>query len=277
MLSEVLFNPFPEGVDFVELYNPGPNVVDLGGLSLAARDDSLALKQVSLISDAPRNLEAGEYAALSINSNKVKSQYFTECPECFLTMNEFPSLPDDAGRVVLLNRRMEILEEFSYDHAMHHPLIANESGVSLERKSFTREVTDADNWHSASATTGFATPGYANSTTTEDESIAEWLKIEPKIFSPNDDGFNDRLIIHLSPGEPGWTANIRIFNTAGREVRRLSSNELLASASELVWDGRKDNQQLSELGIYIIAIEAFNTSGQTRFFRKTCVLTDRIE
>lgn len=277
MLSEVLFNPFPEGVDFVELYNPGPNVVDLGGLYLAARDDSLALKQVSLISDEPRNLEAGAYVALATNADVIKSQYFTECPECFVEMNEFPSLPDDAGRVVLLNRRMEVLEEFFYDHAMHHSLIADESGVSLERKNFSREVNEKENWHSAAATAGFATPGYANSSMVKDESVAEWLKIEPKIFSPNDDGYNDRLIIHLSPGEPGWTASIRIFNTAGREIRRLSSNELLASASELVWDGRKDNQQLAELGIYIIAIEAFNTSGQTRYFRKTCVLTDRIE
>ncbi|GET20275.1 gliding motility-associated C-terminal domain-containing protein [Prolixibacter denitrificans] len=276
-LSEVLFNPFPDGVDFVELFNPGPDVVDLGGLFLATRNDSLALKQVSLISDVPRMLDAGEYAALSINTNKVKSQYFTECPDCFLEMNEFPSLPDDAGKVVLLNRRMEVLEEFSYDHAMHHPLVANESGVSLERRNFLREANEKGNWLSTAATAGFATPGYANSSMVEDESIAEWLKIEPKIFSPNDDGYNDQLIIHLSPGEPGWAANIRIFDTAGREIRRLSDNELLAAASELVWDGRKDNRQLAELGIYIIAIEAFNNSGQTRYFRKTCVLTDRIE
>jgi hypothetical protein len=276
-LSEVLFNPFPDGVDFVELFNPGPDVVDLGGLFIATRNDSLALKQVSLISDVPRILDVGEYVALSVKNAAVKSHYFTECPECFVEMEEFPSLPDDAGRVVLLNRRMEVLEELSYSHTMHHPLIADESGVSLERKSFSTEVALQDNWHSAAASTGFATPGYANSSLTEDERIAEWLQIESKIFSPNDDGYNDRLIIHLSPGEPGWTANIRIFDTAGREIRRLSNNELLASASKLVWDGRKENHQLAELGIYIIAIEAFNTSGQTKSFRETCVLTDRIE
>ena len=276
-LSEVLFNPFPDGVDFVELFNPGPNAVDLGGLYLATRNDSLDLKQLSLISDAPRIMDAGEYVVLSINTNTVKSQYFTECPECFVGMNEFPSLPDDVGKAVLLNRRMEVLEEFSYDHAMHHPLVADESGVSLERRNFSQDVNSLDNWHSAAATHGFATPGYANSSLIENESAVEWLKIEPKIFSPNDDGYNDRLVIHMSPGEPGWTANIRIFDTTGREIRRLSNNELLASTSQLEWDGRKENHQLAELGIYIIAIETFNTSGQTKSFRKTCVLTDRIE
>ncbi|GET30683.1 lamin tail domain-containing protein [Prolixibacter sp. SD074] len=276
-LSEVLFNPYPDGVDFVELFNPGPDAIDLGGLYLAARDGSLALKQVSLISDVPRVLDAGEYVVLSVDKESIISQYFTECTECFVQMDKFPSLPDDAGKVVLLNRRMEVLEEFSYNHSMHHPLVANESGVSLERKSFSWEVNEQNNWHSAAATHGFATPGYANSTMTEEESVAEWLQIESKIFSPNDDGYHDRLIIHLSPGEPGWTANIRIFDTAGREIRRLSNNELLASASQLVWDGRKENHQLAELGIYIIAIEAFNTSGQTKSFRKACVLTDRIE
>jgi len=275
-LSEVLFNPYSDGVDFVELYNTSSEAVDLSGLYLATRNDSLALKQVSLIADAPRSLDAGSYVVLSINTESVLDQYFTECPGCFVEMDEFPSLPDDAGRVVLLNRRKEVLEEFSYNRSMHHPLVANESGVSLERKSFSREVSERDNWHSAAATAGFATPGYANSSLAEDESIVEWLKVEPKIFSPNDDGYNDRLIIHLSPGEPGWTANIRIFNTAGREIRRLSNNALLASASELVWDGRREDHQLAELGIYIIAVEAFNPSGQTKSFRKTCVLTDRI-
>jgi hypothetical protein len=222
-------------------------------------------------------LDKGGYVVLTVNADAVNRHYFTECPECFIEMTGFPSLPDDAGEVVLLNRRMEVLEEFRYNHAMHHPLLANESGVSLERRSFSEDVNQPGNWHSAAATCGFATPGYANSSFAEEETVTEWVTVAPRIFSPNDDGYHDRLVIHLSPGEPGWTANVRIFDTAGREIRRLSNNELLASSSELEWDGRDDHRQRAELGIYIILVEIFHNSGQTKHFRKSCVLTDRVE
>ena len=59
LISEVLFNPFPEGCDFVEIYNNSGQAVDISGLFLATRDASKALKQLTQLSVYQQYLAPG--------------------------------------------------------------------------------------------------------------------------------------------------------------------------------------------------------------------------
>lgn len=277
LISEVLFNPFAGGVGFVEVYNHSGRKMMMDEVYLASRDNLLQIKSQYPLSVKPDILLDAEYAAITPDSAVLLANYYSACPGCIYKMEMFPAFNLDEGWVVLLNREMEIIDEFHYLENMHHPMISDVKGISLERKSFSIPADDLLNWHSASKTVGFATPGYRNSAIEVISETSAVVTIEPKIFSPNDDGLNDRLLIKLSPGEPDWMVNIRIYNENGLEIRRLANNLLIGSTEMIEWDGTKENHLKADLGIYIIKVELFGLHNRPKQFKAACVLTDRLE
>jgi hypothetical protein len=277
LISEVLFNPFSGGVDFVEIYNNSGREIELADMYIASRDKTLKFKEIYPLSDKSETLIDARYAAFTSDRSILLSNYNSNCPDCIFNMVKFPAYNLDEGWVVLLNKNMEIIDEFHYLESMHHPLINDVKGISLERNSFSKPADDPSNWHSASKAVGFATPGYRNSTAEIGAGDIRMVTFEPKIFSPNDDGVNDVLLIKLSPGEPGLIVNIRIYNDSGLEIRRLTNNQLIGTQDIIEWDGTKENHQKADLGIYIIKVELFGLQSGKKLFKTACVLTDRLE
>lgn len=276
LINEILFNPFPGGVDFVELVNVSENAIPVSRLKLAARNDTMGLKQIYQVTTAKKYLFPGEFLVCTKDTEVLASQYITSAPKTFCTMKLMPSFPDDAGAVVLLNDSLIILDEFSYSAKMHSPFLADDDGVSLERISLEIPSNDRTNWASAAASVGFATPGMPNSQAVADSIFADEISVEPKAFSPNGDGYNDLLSIKYQFRKPGYMANVRIFDLAGRPVNYLSRNESLGQTGIWIWNGENRNGQRLNLGVYIILVEIFDQDGNAKAFKKTCTLTDRL-
>lgn len=276
LINEVLFNPFSGGTDFVELVNVGDYPVSVARLRLASRNDTLGLKQLCSISSGDRFLLPGDYLLCTKDSAAVASRYFSADLDAFCPMTSFPTLPDDAGWVVLLNDSMQVIDELHYTAQMHSPFIADEEGVSLERISIDKPASDPENWTSAAASAGFGTPGLPNSISGKEKSVESQITVSPEAFSPNGDGVNDQLTIRYRFAKPGYVANIRIFDAVGRLVRYLVKNQSLAQEGSWIWDGTGDSGQKQNIGVYIILVEVFDQNGQTKAFRKTCTVTDRL-
>ncbi len=278
LINEVLFDPFPDGVDFVEVYNNSGKRIELSEIYLASRDNTLKIKSFYPLSSTSWILSDGKYAAFTSDSAVLLNNYSSKCPECIFNMAKFPAYNMDEGWVVLLNKQMEVIDEFHYLASMHHPMITEVKGISLERSSFSQSTSDPANWHSASKTVGFATPGYQNSNADPVlKTGSEIVTFDPEIFSPNDDGFNDRYQIRLSPGEPGRMANIRIYTEDGIEIRRLANNLMIGVHDIVEWDGLMENHQKAKPGIYIVKVELFGLNSKRQQFKAACVLTDRLE
>ena len=274
LISEVLFNPYPEGADFVEIFNNSSHSVDLSGLSLATRDVSSKLIQLSPIANFRQYLETGEYLALSKSLDGIQLFYPIKCKECLLQMEKFPGLTDQSGCVVLLDLNGEIIDEMAYNDAMHDPLITETEGVSLERISYSVSASLPKNWQSTSRSAGFATPGYKNSVCELRDSTDRTVIIDPVVFSPNGDGIKDQLNIYLFTGVPGCLLNITILNCDGRVIRILANNFTSGSSDQLIWDGLDADFQKVQPGIYILDISIFDQSGKRKSKRLACVLTD---
>ena len=277
LINEILFNPLTGGTDFVELVNVSEVPISIDHLKLASRNDTLALKQIFAVSSSIGFLKPGHYLTCTKNPQFVIPFYISNDPETFCAMKSFPTYPDDAGIVVLLNDSLEVMDEFSYTAKMHSPLLANDNGVSLERISLDQPTAHRSNWTSATTSSGFATPGLPNSqaiirTETIDDIITEQV-----VFSPNGDGANDYLTIRFSLGKPGYTANVRIFDIVGRQVKFLVKNESLAQEGTWTWNGDSDTSQRLNMGVYILLVELFDRDGRTKTFKKTCTLTDRMK
>ena len=84
------------------------------------------------------------------------------------------------------------------------------------------------------------------------------------------------LLINYKTPQPGFLANIRIFDTKGRIIKSLINNELLASEGIFKWDGDMDDGRKSRIGIYIVWIEYFNPDGAVKHLKKTCVVAGRL-
>ena len=277
LINEILFNPFSGGVDFVELVNVSEQIVPVHRMKLATRNDTLALKQIYLVSTEKKYLNPGQYLVCTKDPTILASQYITTNPESFCAMKTFPTYSDDAGTVVLLNDSQEVIDEFSYSAKMHSPFLADEEGVSLERISLEKPTNDPTNWSSAVASVGYATPGLPNSQTNNVTEIQDEITCEPKAFSPNGDGFNDELTIRYRFSKPGYIANVRLFDVAGRQVKFLVKNQSQAQEGSWPWDGKNEEGQKLEIGVYVVLVEVFDEAGQVKRFKKACTITDRLE
>ena len=169
----------------------------------------------------------------------------------------------------------EILDAFIYSEEMHFPLLTNTAGVSLERLSPNLSSDAADNWHSASSLVGFASPGYKNSINFIESGSAASVKIEPEVFSPDNDGIDDLLFIYLQQNEVQTSGKVLIFDTEGRYLRTLANQSLFGSQSLLIWDGLTEEKEPVGPGMYIVYGDFYDTKGNTNHFKKVCTVAYR--
>jgi len=274
LINEVLFNPVVGGEDYVEIYNHSEKQIPLNKLYLASRDNALELTQVYSLASEKIIFEPGSYLALTNDTNGVFPWFSILCPACFLQMEKFPSYNNDEDYVVLLNDELEIIDELAYSEDLHLPVFHDREGVSLERISFSAATNNAANWHSASSSSGYGTPGYENSQAADDLPEKVSVRFSPDSFSPNNDGYNDTYTIEIQADEPGYLCNIWIYNSGGRQVLQLAQNTVLGTSETIVWDGRNESGQRQNLGVYIVLVEIYNLNGYVKQFKDGVVLTD---
>ncbi|CAN5135681.1 hypothetical protein BH09BAC5_BH09BAC5_10360 [soil metagenome] len=275
IINEVLFDPNNGGVDFVEIYNRSTKVVDLKNLVLCTEDTiTNTLNEFNLIAPEGYLLFPGQYLVLSKSSATVQLQYplSIDIDRC-LQMNNIPAMNVDGDIVVLADTGLHIIDKLIYFSSWHFPLLQTTKGVSLERIDFDRTTQDATNWHSAAETAGFATPTQKNSEYNPGGADDGAVTIAEQIFSPDGDGFNDVVNIDYNFTDPGYVANITIFDSRGRLVRTLIHGELLGTEKgTFSWDGIMNDQTKARVGAYVIYFEAFSADGNVKKYKRSCVL-----
>ena len=71
--------------------------------------------------------------------------------------------------------------------------------------------------------------------------------------------------------------NIKIYDSRGRLVRILSNNMASGSTGSVIFDGRGDDGLALRMGIYIIYLEALNSStGQNQILKTTVVVARKL-
>ena len=273
ILNEILFNPITGGSDYVELFNRSNKILDLKQLYIASRNDTGAVISPSQCSDGFL-LMPGEYVAFTENTDWVTLNYFTPNPQNVLAVTTLPSFNDDEGTVVLTTFNGNILDELHYNDSWQFPLLNNNEGVSLERINPATITQDSLNWHSAASIIGFGTPAYQNSQYKNPQGDNN-ITIEPQVFSPDQDGYNDVVTVLYSFDKPGYVATVTIFNERGLPIRSLVQNALLEQKGVFNWDGITDDKLRAEIGIYIIFFEYFDLTGSVNHEKKICVLAGK--
>jgi hypothetical protein len=274
VFNEILFNPKTGGYDYVELYNRSNKITDLKQLYIAGRNSIGTLANTRQLSSVPYLLFPGQYLVLTENTDWLLQNYTAKDPQTIMEIDAMPSLPDDKGIIVLTNLQGDIVEELHYNEKWHFALIDNKDGVALERINYNEPTNEKSNWTSAASTAAFGTPGYQNSQFRADLQAQGTLTVS-SIFSPDNDGFEDVAEMRYQMAEPGYTANITIFDVAGRPIRHLAKNATMGITGNLRWDGLDDKSNKLPVGSYIVYTELFNLQGKTKKFRHIVVLAKK--
>lgn len=269
VINEILFNPRPNGVDFVELINRSGRYIDLKNWQLAnLQNDSVSNRKMVSVNYilAPQQL-----VVLTTNPETVKQQYPTHDPNAFLPMPSLPSYNDKDGTVILLNPAGQVMDSLTYNEKMHFALLDEKEGVSLERIR-TDGPTERHNFHSAASTVGYATPGKPNSQVQENGEVGSGLTIEPKAFSPDGDGYKDFTTFNFPASRNGQVATITIYDSQGREIKKLARNHLLAAGNFFQWDGLTNEGRKAPVGYYLVLVEIFDLQGRQQTFKETVAI-----
>jgi hypothetical protein len=272
-LSEILFNPRPWCPDFIEVFNGGNQTFDLADLRLANRDpESGGIVSADRVITGHRLFYPGDYLVLTSDPEELRSFYTVYDPACLVKVPSMPQMGDVEGSVLVLDAYLEVMDEMNYDRGMHHPLLASDEGVSLERISFDIGAENRFNWHSASSTEGWGTPGRENSQSGEAIAESEGFEVGPEVFTPDMDGVDDVLLIRYRFGSPGLRARILVVDPRGRLVRVIAPGELLGTEGFYTWDGTDREGRRARTGLYLVLAEVNGPAKETRRYRKTCVL-----
>ena len=149
-----------------------------------------------------------------------------------------------------------IIDTLYYKASMHHALLNNVEGLSLER-------TSEGFWQSAS-TIIRATPGYENtraSTMQSHEPFSEKETENFKLLSSTAHIYNteypENVILLYRLHEP-QRVTVKVFSLNGYPVYTILESELLSGEGRLYWDGRGDNFEVLPVGLYVILVEIYS-------------------
>ncbi len=279
VINEILFNPWTNGSDYVELYNRSNKIIDLSSLNIGSIKDSppnppdttfykITNYQYLLIPD--------EYIVLTKSPDAVKYQYFTSNPNAFIKVDPFPSYNNDFGKVLLTSSDNIMIDSLRYSEEMQFPLLIYYDGVALERINPDMPSGAITNWHSAAEDAGFGTPGYKNSQWVSSNLSKNEVIIEPEIFSPDDDGYDDIINIKYKFDTPGYVMSVIIYNSGGYPIKKLINNEYLGTEGNVSWDGLQDDNTKAPVGIYIFYITVYDINGTVKKYKKTGVLATKL-
>jgi hypothetical protein len=97
------------------------------------------------------------------------------------------------------------------------------------------------------------------------------LALTPRVFSPNNDGIDDRLQINYQVPEPGGMLSILLFDARGCLRHRLCDKaECFTSQGTVYWDGTAGNSAIQS-GMYVVYLE-YRIHNEITKAKKTTVL-----
>ena len=238
---------------FIELYNNSNFYFDLSRLMLSNRDENNNLKNSKIFCTTSTILPPHRFAVISPDTSAIHCALGINPQSIYLTAT-LPSIPAIEGILVLSDRGGNIIDEIHYSNSWHHPQLSDLHDISLERIDPIAPTQSPDNWSSATHNTA----GWQNSQTInlENNESSQLFWLENTTFSPDNDGYQDHLIIHHNLLTTGYTITIDAYTRHGAHVCSIADNQLLSPQGYTLWDGTNAHLETVPAGLYVLVIQA---------------------
>jgi Lamin Tail Domain len=278
VVNEILFNPATGGARYVEFFNRSNKILSWEDLFVANFKES-----DFVLVGLQRLLLPGRYDVFTTDPDDLKTR-FAGIRAADVLPFDLPSLADDAGNIAVYyskNGETIVLDSFDYQEDYHNALFndSEREGVALERIRTEEPTNIPANWTSAAPvpTGAPGTPTLPNSQRLSgpDRSADNLIFLPIERLSPDDDGFEDFLDIQYKLPATGYAASVQIFDSEGIPVRRLLRQELAGTEGGLRWDGEAEDGEKARPGIYILFMEIFAPTGETKRVKKAFAVVGR--
>lgn len=276
VINELLFYTSPGVPEFIEILNASAKRTTADKLFFSSRKKDGSFSSFKALTQQARIIEPGEHLAFTTNPQALCGQFACLAPNQVLKIGSLPSMPMEAGSIVLVTADSSIIDEVHYSDSMHFALMNTNRDVSLERKSPFFPSDDMGNWHSAAGTYGGASPGFRNTQRQEAAVNTINIVLSPDVIFPDNGVVDNRAILSWKLPSAGYTGNIRIFDAGGKLVKRLSDNLLMGIEGSVNWNATNEYGEMLPSGIYIFLIEIFNLQGEVTRWKKTIVVARKL-
>lgn len=269
VINEILFDPPTGGSDFIELHNSSNALINVRDLMIGARNAGGTIGNAVMVSDKDHHLFPGDFLILSADTGFVKRQWPKSIKQKMIRVKSLPSLPDDTGNCLVMNKQGKVIDELNYTVDMHYPLLPAKTAVSLERVDPRSPSSATGNWHSASSDANHATPGLINSQFRNLDTTDNFnIRLFPALMSPDNDGLDDLLNIQYQFKETGNLLSAYVFNQNGQLLAKIIDNRLCGTAGSFSWNGFDAKNNRLPAGVYVVLIETFNLTGKSQRLKK---------
>ncbi len=217
--------------DWLELYNPGPEAVELGGLFLT---DDLALTTQWALPEY--TLNAGEYLVIWCDNDESDGPLHTNF--------KLSSGGEEVGLYGRLAAGNALVDGYAF-------------GAQSPDISEGREYDNAQNWVFFDP----PSPGASNSdgTVVDPNASPAALRLLPAYPNP----FNPHTTLSFDLPTTG-PASLEVYDVSGRRVSRLFEGTIEAGHHEQAWDGRDDAGNDLPSGVYLALLKSGETRESTR-------------
>lgn len=274
LVNEIMYDPVQGGNEYIELYNPGEDFLDLHDLKLRVTDPGSMEGTLVELSEDSHLLFPDAKVVLAKNSRALREEWGLGRDVDVVEVGDWRSLPNGGACVQLTDRAGEVMDQCCYHDSLHHDLVGVTTGVALERIHSGSCASLSQCWTSAAASVNYGTPGLQNSHSRLPSETGSMLELYPEVFSPDNDGFEDILEIRLEvPGE-NRLVDIFITDLNGIRVREIVFRGITGSGDIYSWDGLDDSGNSVLPGIYIVHLGIAGDRGM-RFKRQACAVRYR--
>jgi Lamin Tail Domain/Bacterial Ig-like domain len=268
VINEILFNPATGGSRYVEVYNRSNKIIALDRCFLANFRDGAVIRPIL----ANRLLTPGDYVVFSASVSDLQTRYPNSLPNRLLPV-QLPTFDDNSDNVTFYwteQGQSVVLDSVDYEADWHNALLSSgdREGVALERISTGGGSNDPSNWTSA-ARLGSPTLPNTQSAPATPVQTEDWLTLSNVRISPDDDGFEDFILLQANLNTGDNQANVLVFDSEGVPVKTIVRQAITGTDGSVRWDGDLDNGARARPGIYILYVELFNANGEVRRAKRT--------
>ena len=244
--NEIMFNASDGSFDYIELVNTSDKAIQLQGLELLT-DNNLQLTQRTLLCPEPKTLYPNQIICFSSDPYS------------------FPNLSASGAALQLtFDNSSNIIDIMQYDESMHHSLLTETKGVSLEKNHPTAPSSSHQFWVSATSTAGYATPAEPNSQQvnlkTSTHKINKCFSLLNNVLGNDASGKSETmqtLMLSFQMPQPGYVLTASIYNLHGGLMGIPIYQATIGKEGVLPIPLEISNNELSS-GNYILHIDAFH-------------------
>jgi len=282
VINEILFDPLQkkddsikDQPDFVEIYNPGTETVDLYGWHIQDCPTSSGKRYTYYFAEKTSSdnlLAPGQYGVivpeetLDREASRLVDYYGylsgNPAVRIFIVQRKTFSLNNDTDCVTLKDSNGAVIDSVAYSSTWHNPYSKNTKGVSLEKYNDQLVSNSPSSWSSSMDIAYGGTPGRSNSIYLPENRLEQTpsLKVIPASFSPELNGTEDKANIRYSLPAGAYQVAATVYDSSGKVVRTLAEGLPSGPEGELEWNGLEDDNSPALSGIYLVRVSVTGTA-----------------